>query len=43
MTSMTSMTGKTILHYRVLSTLGKGGMANMMRGMKGRLPPGMGF
>jgi len=29
---------------RMMKKMGsKGGMANMMKGMKGRLPPGMGF
>jgi len=28
---------------KMLKKMGKGGMANMMRGMKGKLPPGMGM
>ena len=27
---------------KMMKKMGKGGMANMLRGMKGRLPPGMG-
>jgi len=28
---------------KMMKKMGKGGMANMMRGMKGKLPPGMGM